>query len=290
MFKNLSAPGLGISCQQSEMIELALTYRFRGIDVRMEDFVVGGKTQGTPYARRLIDSAQIRVGRFALPLDLESPEADFQKELEGLTVMVTAASELGGTLGTLVVKPANDERPYHENFELYRRRLGMICAALEPQGIHLAVGIRAAAGLRQGKTFEFIHTLDALAMLLSMVGAANLGLQVDTWNLCVSGGSLETLQSLPSVPVLDVQLADVPQEASLESLTETDRLLSGASTRLATAPILAWLQEEGYAGPVTIAVARKAFDSNARRDDIVKVASAALDQLWQEAGLSSASR
>lgn len=288
MFRNLSAPGLGISCQQSELIELALTYRFRGIDVRIEDFLAEGKTQGTPYTRRLIDSAKIRVGRLALPLNLGAEEEAFQKELGELALMATAAAELGATLAVLVIDPASDEHPYHENFELHRRRLGAVCQTLEPQGVRLAVGLRAAAASRKGKAFQFIHTFDALAMLLGMVGAKNLGLQLDLWELAVSGGSLETLQSLPSVPILDVQLADLPEDKPVESLTEADRLLPAASGT--AAPLLAWLKEKGFDGPVTLKVARKAFDSSARRDDIAKAASATLDALWAEAGLSSGGR
>ena len=39
MFKNLVGEGLGVSGRQNEMIELALTYGFHGLDVDMNDMV-----------------------------------------------------------------------------------------------------------------------------------------------------------------------------------------------------------------------------------------------------------
>ena len=58
MFKNLNPSALGISGHQSEIIELALTYGFTGLDVNMAEFAVRVRLKGMAYARRLIDSAQ----------------------------------------------------------------------------------------------------------------------------------------------------------------------------------------------------------------------------------------
>ena len=64
MFKNLSPTALGVSGHQSEIIELALTYGFAGMDLDVADFATRAKLRGMPYARRLIDSANIRLGTF----------------------------------------------------------------------------------------------------------------------------------------------------------------------------------------------------------------------------------
>ena len=39
VFKNLVGEGLGVSGRQNEMIELALTFGYRGLDVDMNDMV-----------------------------------------------------------------------------------------------------------------------------------------------------------------------------------------------------------------------------------------------------------
>ena len=58
MFKNLNPSALGVSGHQSEILELALTYGFRGIDLNIVEFATRVKLRGMPYARRLIDSAR----------------------------------------------------------------------------------------------------------------------------------------------------------------------------------------------------------------------------------------
>lgn len=289
MFKNLSASALGLSIQQNEMIELALTYGFQGIDLNIHEFAARVKDHGMPYARRLIDSAKIRVGRFRLPFAIDTDEASFQKELEQLASDAELAGQIGCSLCYTHLEPANNDRPYHENFEFYRRRFADLCKRLEPFGVRLAVGIRASETLRKDKAFQFIHDLDALVMLMSMVGTPNAGILLDLWELYVSGGSIEKVRSLSAKQILAVQIADLPGDQPLDALTEADRLLPGATGRIESAASLALLKEKGYDGPVTVTASRKAFQ-NFRRDDVVKDAGAALDRVWREAGLATTGR
>ena len=55
MFKNLNPSFLGVTGHQSEIIELALTYGFAGMDLDVADFATRARLRGMPYARRLID-------------------------------------------------------------------------------------------------------------------------------------------------------------------------------------------------------------------------------------------
>ena len=289
MFKNLSASALGISGHQSEIIELALTYGFRGIDVNIEEFTTRVKDHGMPYARRLIDSARVQVGRFQLPINWESEEGVFQKELERLPGIAEAAGEVGCTRCIATIHPASDQRPYHENFEFHRRRLADICKKLEPLGIRLGIGFRGAENLRKGQAFQFIHDFDALSLLVNMVGAPNVGVLLDGWDLYVSGGSIDTIRGLSAEQIVAVQLADLPADEPLSSATETHRLLPGTTGRIDSSAILALLHEKGYDGPVTAKVSRKALTTT-RRDEIVRETGAALDQVWRGAGLTPESR
>ena len=79
MFKNLNPSALGISGHQSEIIELVLSYGFDGMDLNVPDMATRAKLKGMPYARRLLDSAKIRIGSFPLPLALEADEDEYQK-------------------------------------------------------------------------------------------------------------------------------------------------------------------------------------------------------------------
>ena len=171
MFKNLNPAALGVSGHQSEIIELTLTYGFTGIDVNMSEFVAGTRLKGTGFARRLYASAKLQIASFPLPIAWDTDDDTFQKDLKKLAECAVCAAEMGCTRTTALLAPANNDRPYHDNFEFHRRRLQEICTVLSASSVRLAVGFEAAEYCRRDKAFEFIHDLDALTMLLNMVSA-----------------------------------------------------------------------------------------------------------------------
>jgi sugar phosphate isomerase/epimerase len=290
MFKNLNPAALGVSGHQSELIELAMTYGFGGMDLNITEFAARVRLKGMPYAQRLIKSAKIRIGSFPLPLDWETDDATFAKELKKLPEYAGYAAELGCTRTTAVVAPAGDVRPYHENFEFHRRRFEEICAALRPSGVRLALGFQAAEFPRRERAFQFVHDLDALALLVNMVAAPNCGVLLDPWDVIASGGSLENVRKLPAAQILVVQLADMPAAVELNELDEKSRLLPGGENgRIDLPELLRYLRQAGYDGPVSVKPSRSAFQSR-RRDVIVKQTGEALDRVWRAAGLPVAPR
>ena len=290
MFKNFNPSALGISGHQSEIIELALTFGFTGIDLNMAEFATRVRLKGMPYARRLLDSAKLRVGTFSLPLEWETDDETFQHELKKLPEYAECAAELGCTRCTAVLAPAGEHRPYHENFEFHRQRFQEICAALKPAGVQVAMGFQAAEHLRRNQVFQFIHDLDALTLLLNMVAASNLGLLLDVWELVACGGSLETVRKLPLHQIVAVQVADMPAGVPIADLDEKSRLLPGGENgRIDVAGFLTILKGMGYDGPVTVKPSRGVFQSR-RRDVIVKQTTEALDKVWRAAGLPPTAR
>ncbi len=286
MFKNLSPAALGISGHQSEIIELALTYGFTGMDLEVDDFATRAKHRGMPYARRLIDSAKIRLGRFVIPFDWDSDDESFNRSMENLPEYARAAAEVGCTRCVATLVPADDKRPYHENFEFHRRRFAEICEALQPAGIWFGVAFQAADYLRKDRAFQFIHDLDALTLLMNMVDAPNMGLLLDAWDLVACGGSVDTIRNLPLGQIVAVQVAEMPADVPLTELDENSRLLPGAENgRIDIAHVLTVLAEFGYNGPVTVKPSRGIFRSR-RRDVVVKQTAEALDKVWRAAGLT----
>jgi sugar phosphate isomerase/epimerase len=285
MFKTLNTSALGISGNQSEIIELALTYGFQAMELDVVDFATRVKLRGMPYARRLIDSAKILISSFRLPFDWETDEDVFQKNLEKLGGYANAAAEVGCTSCLATVAAGGDVRPYHENFEFHRGRFAEICKALEPSGIRLGVGYRAAASLRKEKAFQFIHEQDALGLLLNMVDAPNIGMVLDIWDLVVSGGSIEGIRSIPVDQIVAVQLADLPEDAVPTEATEEARLLPGATGTIDSPAALAILAELGYDGPVAAKPHRSVLGTT-RRDPIARRVGEALDAVWKSAGLT----
>jgi sugar phosphate isomerase/epimerase len=285
MFKNLNPAFLGISGHQSEIIELALTYGFSGMDFNIADFATRVRLKGLAYARRLIDSAKIRIGTFQLPLDWDADEETFHKELKKLPEYADAAVAVDCRRCCAMLSPAGDKRPYHENFEFHRRRFQEIAAAFKPMDIHLALGFQAAEYLRRNQVFQFIHDIDALTLLLNMIDSPNVGLLLDVWEVFACGGSLESIRKIPPQQIVAVQIAEIPAHLPLAELDEKSRLLPHAENgRINIPAVLSYLAEIGYDGPVTVKPSRAVFPSR-RRDNVVKLTSEALDKVWRDAGL-----
>jgi sugar phosphate isomerase/epimerase len=287
MFKNLSPEALGISASPSELIELALSFGFRGIDLNLAEFARQVKDYGMPKARRLLDSAKLKIGSFALPMDCAADEATFKQQLEQLPAAVAPAVEIGATRAVTTIEPGCDERAYHQNFDFHSQRLAAIAKRLEPAGVRLGVGFRAQAELRKGKHFEFIHTLDALLVLLGTVGSRNLGVSIDLWQTWAGGDSLAALRGkLKGERIVTVQLADAAEASASPDLAPLEsRRLPGETGVIDSTAALMTLAELGYQGPITPAPDASRF-AGMRRDAIVKLAGEKLDAAWRAAGIS----
>ncbi len=289
MFKNLSTDALGISGRQSEVIELALSYGFKGLELNLVDFSEQVKTHGLPHARRLIDSARLRIGSFPLPINWETDSQEFKRDLESMTALAELASQMGCTTATAEIAPASDMRPYHENFELHRRRIDEIGAVLAPLKIRLGLGLLAPLKLRKGRAFQFIQTADAFLLLLKMINAPNVGLALDLWHWHVGGGSIDQVRALPGEKIIAVSLADADSGLKAESADEQTRRLPGETGAIDAAAYLATLADLGYSGPITPRPHPSQL-AGLSRDKIVKQASAAVDQAWKAAGLNPAGK
>lgn len=282
MFKNLDAKALGLSPTQSETIELALSFGFRGIDLDISDFAGEVKTFGLPRARRLLDSAKLKIGTFPLPIEWQR-EADFEAELAKLGELAGLAASIGASRAVTVVAPANDERPYHENFEFLGQRLTALGRALEPHGIELGVGFDASEAARHGKTFEFVRDLDALLVLFSTVQAENVGLWLDLWQIWASGASVDDARGkLASAKVVAVSLSDADGTQPDPRHPDSHRL-PGECGAIDSVAVLTRLAELGYDGPVTPIPGSNL--SGMRREQIVKLAGEKLDAVWKAAGV-----
>ena len=294
MFKNLNAPALGVSGHQSEIIELALTYGFQGLDLDIETFASRAKLRGMDYARRLIDSAKIRVGSFRLPLEWDVDDDLFKQNLAPVAEFAEVAAEIGCTCCLATIGPAGDTRPYHENFEFHKHRLTDICKTLEPHGVRLGLGFLAAEEFRKGQAFQFIHDLEALSLLVNMIDAPNVGVVLDTWELHVCGATVENVRGLSAEQIVAVHLADMPAAATEgDDATDTaaaadvdplQRELPRVDGPAGIPAILTALAEMGFNGPLTLHPAKAAL-SGYRRDAVVEQAGQALDTVWKAAGL-----
>jgi sugar phosphate isomerase/epimerase len=278
MYKNLNAKSLGITARQNELIELALTYKFQGFDIDIDTLTKQALERGQSHATRFIDSANIQIGSFALPVDLAAPDDDYQQDIQGLSAVIDVANSIGAKTALVDIRPYNQGRQYHENFELHRERISQVAGLLREHDIRLGLGLLAPKHHREGYGSQFIATPDALLTLIKTIDEDNVGLCLDIWEWYVGGGTIEQLQDFPISKIVMVRLADFPQDTDPEAATEEDRPLLGSTGIIPVADWLNWLREHGYEGPVT-PYCHPAQFSGGTRTQSVEQASEALAQL-----------
>lgn len=289
MYRSLNPKALGITGRQSEIIELALTYGFRGLELDIHDFVKRVEHRGLEHAARFIRSSQLKIGGFEVPVRWRGEEAVYQADMEKLDTLVGYAAAIGAKKCHTVVLPGSSNFPYHENFEIHRRRLGEMATALEKHGIRLGVGLLAAPSHQDERQYQFIREAEPLLMLLKSIGHDNLGLMLDTWNWRFAGGTVDALGALGSKGIISVYIAEAPADLETSSLTEEMRLLPNEAGPVDNVAVLRAVYDMGYRGPVTLAPHPRVF-SGKTRDAIVQSCGAVLEELWRALGLAKVPR
>jgi sugar phosphate isomerase/epimerase len=287
MFRNLSTDALGFWAPQNEQIELALSFGFKSIDIDVVDFAEQVQSRGPDKARRLINSAKIKIGAFRLPVDLEADDATYRQRVQPLDNWGTLAGQIGCTRALISVAAASEVRPMHENFELHRSRLSEIATALAAQKIKLGVQFSALAHLREGKPHEFVKDFDTLVKLVNAVGRDNVGVVVDAWQMHAAGSGIDAVRSLPVDRIVYVKIADAPADVPRDQLKEEQRLLPGAGGAIDLVGLVTVLTQMKYAGPITPVLHFGQFHGR-RRDQAIRQIAQAMDDVWRGAGLPPA--
>ncbi len=289
MYKNLNPASLGVSGRQSELIELTLTYGFRGLDLDAADLLRRATLQGTEEASKYIRSAKIKIGGWTVPVQLGADDGVFQSEIERLSLTAETARKAGFTYGTLDLQPASDKLPYHENFERHRQRLSKVGDVLAGAGLRLGVGLKAAPEFRRDRVYPFLHKAEELVTLIRTVNHTHVGLALDTWNWQIGGGGNDTLADVNGKQIVSVTIADVPADADPAAIDVSQRLLPTDETIPQHAQLIAILAERKCDGPVTLLPAAR-HAAGMSRDRAIEKCASVLEKMWVQAGLSKPSR
>lgn len=288
MFRNLNTVALGITGRQSELIELALTYGFGGLDLNMSTIARRARNNGVDQAKRFVASAGLRIGEFALPVEIVGDEAAFRSGLAELTEVAQIAEALEAYCCRFAIQPVSREAPYHEFFEMHRQRLTEVAEVLANHNVRLGLAFTAAPDQWKDAETAFIHEGEALMTLIRTIGKSNVGVALDIWEWVVGGSSVEQFKQIPGESISSVRLADLPAEASLESVTEQDRVLPGEGGPIDCRAVVQHLKGCGYEGPLTLYPAPSQF-TGMTREAIVQQARAAFDDLLNPAPVNASS-
>jgi sugar phosphate isomerase/epimerase len=283
MFRNLSTFGLPLSGRPSELIELALSFGFDGMDIDLLDLEKQAEIYGVEHARRLMVSARLKSGSFRLPVRLDGPEKEFEAELAALPqrLELAAAAECHRAIAT--VAPTSDEHSFKDFFELHRIRLHTIGDLLAPHGIQLGLAIRPERPAEETTASPFIATFEALLGLVA-VSHERIGAVVDAWALHATGEPVELVAKVPKGRIVEVRLSDAPRGVTGAELTEAGRLMPGETGAIASAEVLKAAAATGFDGPVTPWAHRSTLTGRGR-EKIVRLAGERMEQAWKEADM-----
>jgi sugar phosphate isomerase/epimerase len=280
VYKNLSPSAIGIFGRQTELVEIALTHRFKGFEIDITELTKRAQATNVAQACRYLCSAPVLIAGFELPIRWAAEAQEFEADLAQLPLLLEVASTINADRCFTTIRPTCDQRPFHENFKFHVERLQKVADLLAPAGVKLGLNLLAAPADRADGGFEFIHQVEPLLLLVNSVQRDNVGVAFDAWSWWVGGGDVEKLRTLRGDQIISVRLADIPAGVDLTTITADIRSLPGSEEggQIDSTAIVAALSDLDYEGPVAVSAGPEQFKGQ-KREATVSKASAALDAL-----------
>lgn len=288
MYKNLNCDLLGISGRQSEMIELALTYGFRGIEIDMEDLVKRCQRSSFENASRFLASSKLKIAGFDAPIDLDSDDDTFATQLAKLHAVAEIASRAEAQTALLYLPHGTDRLPYPEYFDVVRKRIDQIAEVLGKEDLGVALTFHVHAPTEEEKQFKFVRDVEGFLAVARACTAKNIGIIYDSWNWFVGGGTLEAIEQFGLQKVTGLRLSDCREGVEASQATIEDCLLPGSTDSIDNAAILQKFVDAELKLPV--AARGNALETSPTRDALVGLAQTALDKVFEAVGLPSNTR
>ncbi len=282
MYKNLNCNLLGISGRQSEIIELALTYGFRGIDLDIHDLSKRCERTSFESATRFLTSSKLHVGGFEVPINLDSDEDAFEKEFAELPKIAEIASRCATNAVVLNIPRQTDRLPYPEYFEVIRTRISRIAEVFAKEEVKVALAF-SPLSTEDAKQFKFIQDVEGFVALSN--SCKQTGIVLDAWAWYCGNGTLDHLEQIGLERVYAVRLADCVEGVAPGAASEQDCVLPGATGVIDSAAYLRKLVEAGSEVPVS--AQGRQLDGDGKRDQLIGATQDALNEVFVQAGLPS---
>jgi sugar phosphate isomerase/epimerase len=224
VYKILNSGGLGVAGKQNELIELALTHGFSGVEVDMVDLIGRHDTLGKQFACQFLQSAKIDMGTFKLPVDPGASDEDYAQSIAKLDTIIDLATTLNAKCCYVEIGFSNGLYSFQECFEKHQQRLQELSEKFSETPIKIGLWLRASNGEPPEGEFKFIQTAEELLTLAKAVGQSNVGICLEAWQWAIGGGTVEQLTEAGIENVVtEIRLADVAEGADLTAIKETDR-------------------------------------------------------------------
>lgn len=286
MYKNLNCDLLGISGRQSEIIELALTYGYKGIDIDMADLVKRCQRGSFESASRFLTSSKLRVGGFQAAVDLDSDDETFTAQAALLNGAAEIAGRAEAQTAVLNIPGQTDRLPYPEYFEVLRKRIDEVSTVFGNEGVRVALAFTAGGEEGESKEFKFIQDVEGFVALVK--SCQNVGIVFDSWNWFCGAGTEEHLDRIGNDKIYIARISDCVEGVAAESATLNDCLLPSSTGVIDNSVYLKRFSDAGIDIPVS---ARGRLEApGGTRDKLVGKTQDALDQAFATADIPSSTR
>ncbi len=271
-YKILNSGGLGVGGRQNELIELALTHKYDGVEIDMNDLVGRHDTLGKEFACQFLQSARIDLGTFDLPIDFGAADAEYAKQCERLDTIIDLAQTLGTHQAVIRIAPKSNDLSFQENFEKHSSRISEVADKFQAAEMRLGLFLQASKVDKAVGDFKFIQTAEEIATLAKTIGHSNVGLCIDAYEWCVGDGALDQLSDVDlNQTVTEVRFADLAATADRANLSAKDLLLPGDGEDSFSVKLASLLIEKDYQGPIAVATNVASYSDGNRHRTVEKL-------------------
>jgi sugar phosphate isomerase/epimerase len=281
MYPNLSAGAIGVSASMQEEVAYAHKHGFRGCDIDLN----AAEQFGISQTRDLFEQNGLIMGGCGLTVEFRQDDAAFRSDLSELPRWAAIAEKLGCTRCSTWVPSWSDERPFDEQFKLLRGRFRECAIVLKDHGVRLGLEFLGPKTLRDDHEYEFISTLSGMLEMADAVGTGNVGLLLDAWHWCTSGGEMDQIERLTNDQVVYVHINNAPEGIAVDEQIDSVRVLPSQTSVINLPAFLATLDKIGYDGPVTTEPFYEPLSQMAP-DEAISTVKQSMVESWKAAGVS----
>ena len=248
---NVLLPGaIGIKgLNIAESIRLARSAGFQGVAFDIVEAKSIADQHGVDHVQRMFEDADIRSALWNPPVDWQN-DAVRDDQIAQLGPYAELGVALGATNVTTGIMPANNDRPYDEQYEYLQTRLKPYAAALAEHGISIGIEFISPKTLRDQFEHQFIYTMKDMLSFAKDVGTGNVGVLFDVWHHYCAHGTLEDMDILTADDVQFVHTNDAPKGLEIDEQQDLSRTLPLETGVIPAPEMLRKLAEIGYRGGV----------------------------------------
>jgi sugar phosphate isomerase/epimerase len=284
MYKALSPGTIGVQATTlQDAIAAAQQGGFEGVEFNVREVADLVDQHGAAYVKGLFAEANLKPAGWGVGIDWRS-ETKWQQGLSELPRLAAAAAAIGCPRALSGVMPGSNDYAFEENYRMHVERFTPIARILADNNCWLGLEFISPKTLRDSLRYPFLYTMGEVLDLGSKIGS-NVGVLLDIWHWYTSYGTLEQIRALRPEQVVYVHVNDAPAGIHVDQQMDLVRDLPGATGVLDIVGFLHALRDIGYDGPVTPEPFKKELKDLPSDAERLKVVSAAMDAIFQQAGL-----